>query len=113
MPKLGLSNVQRIILPSSTPDDQAWVDIDLSPQAGLILDAFEGAEGSSARATALALVELIKQWNFADESGQTEPITFDNVRRMDVADFNHLDKLVQGQLKKQTKEALPIEEKKV
>jgi hypothetical protein len=112
MPKLGIANLATLQLPSSVEGDPATVTMDLNISAGLVLDA--AAQGTAEAASIQGLALAITAWNFTEDDGTTLlPITPENVRRLNFADFNFLDRYLTARMNEQTAEAVPANEKKV
>lgn len=87
MPRLGRTNIVRLNMPSSTPDDPAWMDVNLTFDAGLVIDATDAGESNSA-VIAAVLPRIITQWNYTGEDGEIAPINSDTVRKLPIGDFN-------------------------
>lgn len=84
MPKLTPADrreTKRITLPSSTPDDEAWVEIYTEVLTG-DLEQIGNVADLKGLATVTSIVNLIKDWNFEDENGQKAEINIANVRRL-------------------------------
>ena len=88
MPQLQRSNIVDIELPSSTPDDPATVKFDTTLTTKQALD-IAGTDDKTQAMIGL-MTECIKQWNFVDGDGNTEPITVENVGKLSLDDFTVL-----------------------
>lgn len=88
MPQLRESEIESFELPSSTPDDKAIVEIDMTITGGVAED-YNMSQDKGAAASRI-LASAIKSWNFTDKDGQVVPITSETVRRLDVADWGFL-----------------------
>lgn len=87
MPQLGLEKIERISLPSGTPDDPAWVDLNLNFDAGTVLDATKGTDDPR-EIIARALVDLIAGWAYTGVDKKPAAVTYENIRRLPIQDFN-------------------------
>lgn len=84
MPKLipaDRRETKKIILPSSKPDDEAWVEIYTEVLTG-DLEQVGNVADLKGLATVTSIVNLIKDWNFVDENGVKAEINMENVRRL-------------------------------
>lgn len=79
-------NTKKLTLPSSTPDNEVWVEIYTDALAG---DFEEMANVGDKRGTAIfaGIVNIIKDWNFEKDDGTKEDITLENVRRLKQSDI--------------------------
>lgn len=77
---------KRLTLPSSTKEDEAWVEIYEEALAG---DIEQMANAGEQRGLAMvtALTNIIKDWNMEEEDGTKAAITVDNVRRLKQKDL--------------------------
>ncbi len=77
---------QKIVLPSSKPEDEAWVEVYTEPLADdiIYLSQFQGEKENSAVAS---IYRVIKDWNFTEKDGTKSPLTMDNVRRLSINDL--------------------------
>lgn len=77
---------KKLTLPSSTPDNEVWVEIYTDALAG---DFEEMANVGDKRGTAIfaGIVNIIKDWNFEKEDGSKEDINLENVRRLKQSDL--------------------------
>lgn len=77
---------KKIVLPSSTPDNEVWVEIYIDALAG---DFEEMANVAEKRGTAIfaGIVNIIKDWNFEKDDGTKEDINLENVRRLKQSDI--------------------------
>jgi hypothetical protein len=92
MPKLNnpeRRQTKRIILPSSTKEDEAWVDIYEEAVAG-DLEQVGDVHNLKGHATMVAITNIIKAWNFEDENGRVAEINIENVRRLRRDDISKL-----------------------
>lgn len=82
---------EKVVLPgSSTPEDEAYVMMDVDFRGGDIIDLVgkENVQGMNAREITYALAcSLVKEWNFVDETGNPLPVTMENVRLLPPADL--------------------------
>lgn len=88
MPKLITQDrrpTKKIILPSSTPDDEAWVEIYTEVLTG-DLEQVGNVSDLKGLATVTGVVNLIKAWNFTKDDGTIEDINIETVRRLKQAD---------------------------
>jgi hypothetical protein len=88
MPKLAdLSRrpSKKVILPSSTKEDEAWVEIYTEALTG-DLEEVGNVGDQKGFATVTGIKNLIKAWNFEEEEGKVAEITIDNVRRLKQTD---------------------------
>lgn len=84
MPKLITADrrpTKKIILPSSTPEDEAWVEVYTEVLTG-DLEQVGNVGDLKGLATVTGIVNLIKAWNFEDENGKIAEINIENVRRL-------------------------------
>src|SRR3989304_4989328 len=84
MPKLLAPDrrpTKKIILPSSTKDDAAWVEVYTEVLTG-DLEQVGNVGELKGLATITGIVNLIKDWNFEDENGKKSEINIDNIRRL-------------------------------
>jgi hypothetical protein len=113
MPKLinpDRRPTKKIILPSSTPDDEAWVEVYTEVLTG-DLEQVGNVGDLKGLATVTGLVNLIKDWNFEDENGKKAEINIENLRRLkqidSVAIVDEMSKIKAGEItdeaKKKTK----------
>lgn len=89
MPKLIIADrrpIQKVVLPSSTPDDEAWVELYTEVLTG-DLEQVGNVGDLKGLATITGVVNLIKDWNFTKEDGSKEDITAENLRRLRQTDF--------------------------
>jgi len=77
---------KKLTLPSSTPDNEVWVEIYTDALAG---DFEEMANVGDKRGTAIfaGVVNIIKDWNFEKDDGTKEDITLENVRHLKQSDI--------------------------
>lgn len=91
MPTLGDRKIKKIILPSSEPNDEAWVEVydvilaedmlDLTPASRDVKDI------SRDETTFQVLSKIIKDWNFNDKTtGKKAEITEETVRKIPMVD---------------------------
>jgi hypothetical protein len=76
MPVLGDEKQVKITLPSSTPEEEAWVLLSTKMTAKDMLSMQTDAAG--AETTWSVLAAAIKDWNFTDKEGNKSPITPEN-----------------------------------
>jgi len=97
--------VKRLLLPSNTPDNEAWVDIKVAIPTEIVVEMNLNAsrymaEGDKKSATKMAffstIASLITDWSFFQDSGEKEEINADNVRRLDSNDFTFLLSNIEG-----------------
>jgi len=84
MPKLIAQDrrpTKKLILPSSTKEDEAWVEVFTEVLTG-DLEQVGNVGDLKGSATITGLVNLIKDWNFTDEDDKKAEITVENVRRL-------------------------------
>lgn len=89
MPKLAdLSRrpTKKIILPSSTKEDEAWVEIYTEALTG-DLEEIGNVGDQKGFATVMGIKNIIKAWNFEDNDGKIAEITIENVRRLKQSDI--------------------------
>lgn len=79
----------KLILPSSTKDDEAWVEVYTEAVAG---DVEQIANAGESRGLSMltGIVNIIKDWNFTKEDGSKEEINIDNLRRLNEKDLTYL-----------------------
>jgi hypothetical protein len=77
---------KRIVLPSSTKDDPAWVEV---WEKLLTTDvvAISGAGTNQSEAAMRVITNIIKAWNFTDKAGVVLPVNFENVQHLSIQDF--------------------------
>lgn len=94
-----VSNIKQLFLPSTatqadgtpTPDDQkAWVKLDVGENLVADLEALNDNDKNSTVSRVRVLASRIKEWNFTNPEGQPEPITFENVCKLDPNDLTYL-----------------------
>lgn len=86
MPSLRtIRPTKKIILPSSTETEEAWVTVYEKPLAYDVVEINKFA-GEPAEANNLMLVRLIADWNFTID-GEKAPITEENVKVLDFDDY--------------------------
>lgn len=112
MPKLGNTQVERVTLPSSTPEDEAWVELNLSLTAGEVLSIRERGDDSAELSVAM-LAKSIVNWNFTQDNGELEPVNEDNVKRLPAKDFNYLSEKLLAAVAAKAANPLSTDEKKV
>lgn len=79
---------KRVVLPSSTPEDQAWVIIYTDIRTG---DIFPDAlSGEVQRSTSDIVSRLIKEWNFTKPDGNKAEINAEYVALMDAVDLVYI-----------------------
>jgi hypothetical protein len=109
MPVLGAQKIKHIILPSSTAEDQAWVDISTRITADIALSMNgidKGTVQDQKKATFELLSAIIVKWNFLTEDGAPAEITPENIAKLDINDVIEiqnnieLDKKVLDEAKK-------------
>lgn len=88
MPQLAESNIEEIKLPSSETDPVIVV-VDLTANGGMAEDVY-GSDGRPSKPVSGILANAIKSWNLTKPDGSPEPITQENVRRLDPTDFGYL-----------------------
>jgi hypothetical protein len=78
-------NFKKIILPSSTATDEAWVEVwDKVFTSDVI--ALSSYGGDKNKASIEIITSIIKDWNFTDSEGNKLPITSENVNFMSILD---------------------------
>lgn len=99
MPKLVKKReVKQIYLPSTAhlpQEEQAWVTLDVSSASAadiLSVDSDDTAGATSVK----GLLERIVEWNYTDEEDNPLPVTFENLKLMDLDDFTYLRKQIKG-----------------
>lgn len=112
MPSLLQPNIKKIDLPSSTADDPAWVELNLTIDAGTAVAASAVADGDQSKATMGILSDLIVDWNFVDGDGNKEPITPDTVGHLRQEDFRQITSEIGKAMKDQGSSEVPLEQKK-
>lgn len=97
MPQLPLpqptSNIKKFFLPSTASlpkDEQAWVLFDIGSNQLANLEAISDDDKNQIVSSLRITTSRIKDWNFTDSDGNTDPITFENVCRMSVDDLRYL-----------------------
>lgn len=111
MPQLGVEKIKKLVLPSSTEDDQAVVEIDTNITGGQAADLYGSLDEVQATFGILALA--IRSWNFTDADGQPAPITVETVRKLSAKDFEFLSTELGEELNlKVSAQAVPKDEKK-
>jgi hypothetical protein len=76
----------KIVLPSSKPNDEAFVVAYTEPLADDI--AFIGRFRTDLdQVTIASIYRVIKDWNFTEKDGKKVEITMDNVRRLSATDL--------------------------
>lgn len=53
-------------------------------------------EQNKATQSFLIVKQIIADWNLEDESGKKLPITIENIKKLDITDFNHIVGKVQS-----------------
>lgn len=77
---------KKIILPSSLPDDEAYVEVWDKVLTSDVVGLSEYQDNKN-RAAVEMLVNIIKDWNFTDKDGVKLPVTAENVNFLDIRDF--------------------------
>jgi hypothetical protein len=93
MPKLGVSSIKRIVLPSTIGSkDEAWVDLNIDVPIGFMMDHAKNdlTDSSAAGLSIKVMVEAIVDWNFFDDKGNKEPINEAAIKRLAAIDFSAL-----------------------
>ena len=85
----------RIVLPSSTENDEAWVDVYNSANAEDVLCMQKDLD-DKAKATMVGLARIISDWSFTDENLQKLEITPENIGLLDVKDFTYLSENIKA-----------------
>lgn len=104
MPKLGVTNIQTVYLPSTkdapSPEEKAWCKVNTAVK---IADVEEITNyESEVDQSAYALSKLITEWNLTNaDNDEIAPITMDTVKQLPMQDFNFLGVLLQGSMKEQ------------
>lgn len=113
MPTLGKVETTTLQLPSTkdAPNeaDKAWVSVKTTLLLGDIADV-SNLESKTDQAIG-SLAKLIVDWNFTDEAGEKLPVNEENVRKLEMVDFNFLGEWMAGKLTT-AQEGLEDEEKK-
>jgi hypothetical protein len=91
MAVLGNKGSVRLFLPSTkglSEAEQAYVVVssNITPEHLLGLDADKPELVQNIQ----VLTNLIREWNFTDDNGSPVEITYDNVKKLDMADFTYL-----------------------
>lgn len=90
--------VKEFVLPSTKnlpKEDQAIVAMDVSPiKTGDVVGVSQGM--TEGEASVRMLYERIKSWNYTDETGNLLPVSFDNVKALDIDDFKFLEGQISG-----------------
>lgn len=97
MPKLTDTDkraTEKIILPSSTKKEEAFVVLYKEALAGDI-EELGNAGALRGRSAMVGITNLIKDWNFTEENGVKSEINLDNVRRMKSEDITLLFEYVE------------------
>lgn len=99
---------KKIVLPSSTKKDEAWVEVYETVLTRDIV-ALSSLQEDQGKATITALTNIIKAWNFTDMEGKAVEVTVENVELLDFGDmleivnnvsaFNKLTKLTNAKKK--------------
>lgn len=80
---------KRVVLPSSTPEDEAWVEIYEDVLTGDML-ALTDIQNQN-EAGIVAMTKIIKDWNFTERDGKTKaPINAENVKKLSLSDLVHI-----------------------
>ena len=88
MPKLSSPNIVELKLPSGTEDDPTIVKLDTTITTKQALDLSQDEDKTEA--TIGLITAGIKEWNYANEKGEIEPINAETVGRMPLEDFTVL-----------------------
>lgn len=87
MPVLNTERkTSRLVLPSSTPEDEAWVEIYEDLLVSDVIELSNNTENPT-KGTISALASIIKDWNFTDKDGNKSEISFDTVKFMTLEDL--------------------------
>lgn len=94
MPVLNDPEIIRVRLSRFPVEDPAWVDVTthMSVAEAEVMDEM-GADKAKSKTTiaVMAAAAAIKDWNFLDSDGQKLHITLENVRRLELEDFQEID----------------------
>lgn len=77
---------KKIVLPSSTPTDEAWVEIYEDIVAGDVIGMMSAGQDVN-QATILAITGIIKSWNFTTKEGEIAEVNTDNVKFLPYEDL--------------------------
>lgn len=84
MPQLGKQHSEKLVLPSSTEDEPAWVLVSRTISVGVSL-VIEKLKPEDQIFELMA--DCMKDWNFTDEDGKKAEITANNIKKMDAMDL--------------------------
>ena len=104
-----VKKTERFYLPSTDnlPEpEKAFVDMDVSPMITADIITLN-TKGGEVEVGARMLAQRIEGWNFTDEAGNDVPVTFENIKRLDLGDFGFLADKLDTDI-----EGLPVAEKK-
>jgi len=79
---------KRIVLPSSTPEDEAWAIVYTDLRTGDIFSTDPTQQ--TQRTTPEIVANLIKDWNFLQANGEKAPITSEFVALLDAVDLVYI-----------------------
>lgn len=106
MPTLTNENrpLKRVLLPSSKPEDEAWIDI----YTELLVEDSLGLPNDEVAAGIIIASRIIKDWAFTEKDGITkQAITSENIKHLTLNDFVFLSGLVSD-----LKAKLPLSDEK-
>jgi hypothetical protein len=87
MPQLGAENIKSVELPTNDPNDPVRIKLNVNVQ----LQDIDGTDlMGSVDTTAKTLERCILEWNMTDSEGKPAPITFENVRKLNLAHTKRL-----------------------
>ncbi len=90
MPVLNtLRTTKKLVLPSSTPEDEAWVEIYEELIGYDVVGLSEGGK-SITKTTIVAISNLIHDWNFTDKEGKKVEINPETVKFLKPEDIYHI-----------------------
>lgn len=91
MPVLGNKESDiKIVLPSSTAEDEAWVTVKSRLLLRDLIEVEESSPENQYRQTIASLANYITAWNFTDNEGNVVPITEDAILDFSQADYNYI-----------------------
>lgn len=91
MPTLGGQKTEKLVLPSSTPEDEAWVILNKNLPAKDALE-FQDEDLKDTKSSFKILAKYIQEWNFTNADGTPSDITEENVGLLSVGDIVEITK---------------------
>lgn len=76
----------KIVLPSSTKGDEAWVEVYNEPLTDDIVFLSRYSDDKE-MSTVAGIFRVLKAWNFTESDGKTAELSMENIKRLSVTDL--------------------------